>query len=53
MSRQKRIRQEKGLQRAEMVMDQLEKKHERSGKKGKGIKDRSVSASADLKLYGC
>ena len=43
MTRQKRIRQEKGLQRAEMVMDQLEKKYERSSKKGKGVKDRRVS----------
>ena len=48
VSRQKRLRQEKGLQRAEAVMDHMEKKVEQSTKKGKRVKERSVR----LQLYG-
>ena len=42
-SRQKRLRHEKDLQRAETVMDQLEKKIEKSSKRERSIKERSVS----------
>ena len=41
-SRQQRLRQEKGLQRAEAVVDKLENKVKRSRTKAKIIKDRAV-----------
>ena len=37
------MRLEKGIQRAEAVLDQQEKKVENSARKGKVVKDRSVS----------
>ena len=44
MSRNQRMKLEKGSQRAEVVMDQLEKKLEDSVRKGKTVKGRSVGA---------
>mgnify|MGYP002379597527 CR=1 FL=1 len=41
-SRAQRLRQEKGLERAEIVMDQLEKKVASSVKRAKNIKARRV-----------
>ena len=46
LSRQKRIRREKGSQRAEAVMDQMEKKVERVIVKGRTVKERGVCLEA-------
>ncbi|MCJ1386554.1 hypothetical protein MMC17_009680 [Xylographa soralifera] len=43
LSRQQRLRQEKGMERAEAVMDKKEKKVERSAIKGKAVKERSAA----------
>ena len=42
MKREKRIRLEKAVQRAEAVIDQAEKKVENSKTKGKAVKGRKV-----------
>lgn len=42
MSRQKRLRQEKGLQRADIVIDKLESRVVKSKTKAQTIKDRAV-----------
>jgi hypothetical protein len=47
LSRNKRMRQEKGFQRAEAVLDQLDKKVETSSKRARNVKERSVR----LNLY--
>ena len=44
LSRQQRLRQEKGLERAVAVMDQTERKVERSTRRGKTANERRVSA---------
>ncbi|MCJ1401009.1 hypothetical protein MMC11_004221 [Xylographa trunciseda] len=41
LSRQQRLRQEKGIERAEAVLDKKEKKVERNAIKGKAVKERS------------
>ncbi|KAL9119902.1 MAG: hypothetical protein Q9187_003541 [Circinaria calcarea] len=43
LSRHQRIRQEKGMQRAEAVMDKTEKKVEKSFVKGKTVKERGTA----------
>lgn len=43
-SRSQRFRQQKGLERAEIVIDQLEKKVAGSVKRGKNVKSRRVCA---------
>ncbi|MCJ1360840.1 MAG: hypothetical protein MMC33_010849 [Icmadophila ericetorum] len=43
LTRQQRLRQEKGLERAEAVMDKKEKKVERSLNKGKKAKERNAA----------
>ncbi|MCJ1433263.1 hypothetical protein MMC27_002622 [Xylographa pallens] len=43
LSRQQRLRQEKGMERAETVMDKKEKKVVRNAMKGKAVKERSAA----------
>ncbi|MCJ1284056.1 hypothetical protein MMC26_003387 [Xylographa opegraphella] len=43
LSRQQRLRHEKGMERAEAVIDKKEKKVERSAIKGKAVKERSAA----------
>lgn len=42
LTRHQRLRQEKGMERAETVLDKREKKVERSVGKGKAMKQRNV-----------
>lgn len=46
MSRQQRLRQEKALQRAEIVVDKTEVKVAKSVGKGKAVRERSVCPTA-------
>ena len=48
MKRQQRLRKEKGVERAEAVMDQLENKINKSKSRGKTVKNRRVSVSLVL-----
>ena len=48
LSRHQRLRQEKGIQRAEVVMDKTEKRVEKNNVKVKTVKERSVGCASQL-----
>ena len=48
LSRHQRLRQERGIQRAEAVMDKTEKRVEKNNVKVKTVKERSVSCASQL-----
>lgn len=52
LSRAQKKRQERGLERAEMVMDKTEKKVERGMGKRKGERERKVSCACDFWVGG-
>lgn len=50
-SRAQKLRQQKGMDRAEVVVDQLEKKVTDSVKKGKNVKSRKVCAAVTVVIF--